>query len=72
MRERRSVFLAAGVLVAVILAGCTTKTQPQTGSTPEKGAPASATANGESPTSDLKQQRVTLYVEGMTKVLGIT
>jgi hypothetical protein len=72
MREQRTVLLAAGVVIAVILAGCTTKTQPQTGSAPQKEAPKSATANGESSTSAVKEQRVTLYVEGMTKVLGIT
>src|SRR5262249_7788410 len=71
MPERRAVLLAASVVVAVILAGCTTKTQPQTGSAPQKEAPASATANGESSTP-AKEQRVTLYVEGMTKVQGIT
>lgn len=71
MRQRRTVLLAAGVVIAVILAGCTTKTQPQTGSAPQKEASASVTANGESSTL-AKEQRLTLYVEGMTKVQGIT
>jgi hypothetical protein len=71
MLQRRTVLITAGVVVAVVLAGCTTKTQPQTGSAPQKEAPASVTANGESPNL-AKEQRVTLYVEGMTKVQGIT
>lgn len=71
MRERRTVLLAASVVIAVILAGCTTKTQPQTGGAPQKEAPASVTANSESSTL-AKEQQVTLHVEGMTKVQGIT
>jgi hypothetical protein len=71
MREQRTVLLAAGVVIAVILAGCTTKTPPQTGSAPQKEAPASVTANGES-TTLAQGQQVTLYVEGMTKIQGIT
>jgi hypothetical protein len=59
-----------GVLVP-LLAGCTTKTQPQADSAPQKKAPPSVTAKGES-SSSAKEQRVTLYVEGMTKVQGIT
>ena len=71
MPKRRTVLLAAGFFVTVILAGCITKTQPQTGSAPQKEASASVLANGESPNS-AKEQRVTLHVEGMTKVQGIT
>jgi hypothetical protein len=71
MRERKTVLLAAGVVSAVLLAGCTTNTQPQTGSALQKEATASVTANGESSTV-AKEQQVTLHVEGMTKALGIT
>jgi hypothetical protein len=66
MPERRTVLLAAGVV-----AGCTTKTQPQTASAPEKEV-SSPNATKGGPSSTPKEQRVTLYVEGMTKVQGIT
>jgi hypothetical protein len=72
MGERTTVLLAAGVVITVILVGCTTKPRPQTGSAPEKGAPSSATATGDSSTPAVKEQRITLYVVGMTKILGIT
>jgi|GEM_PF-5243580 len=71
MPERRTVLLAAGVVVAVVLAGCTTKTQPQTASAPEKEVSSLSATKGE-PLTSARQQRVTLYVEGMTKVQGIT
>jgi ABC-type phosphate transport system substrate-binding protein len=64
------VTLALG-LSALLLVGCTTKTQPQADSAPQKGASSSVAAKGKS-ASAAKEQRVTLYVEGMTKVQGIT
>jgi hypothetical protein len=70
MRDRRTVLLAAGVL-ALLVAGCTTKTQPQMESRPQTEVSSSDAAKGESLTS-ANRQRVTLYVEGMTKVQGIT
>jgi hypothetical protein len=71
MRERKTVLLSSGVMLSVILVGCTMKTQPQTGSAPQEKAPPSVPAIGE-PSTHAKEQRVMLYVEGMTKVQGIT
>ncbi len=70
MPERKTVLLAAGVFV-LFVASCTTKTQPQINTTPKEEASAPGTAKGE-PVSPAGKQRVTLYVEGMTKVQGIT
>jgi hypothetical protein len=70
MPKRRIVLLAAGVFV-LLVTGCTTKTQPQMDSTPKEEASVPDTAKGE-PLSPAGKQRVTLYVEGMTKVQGIT
>ncbi len=70
MRDRWTVLLSVGVF-ALLVAGCTTKTQPQTGSAPQKEAPASVAVNSESSTL-AREQRVTLHVEGMTKIQGIT
>jgi uncharacterized lipoprotein YajG len=70
MGERRTVLLAAGVMVS-LLAGCTRKAQPQKDSPPHKEVSSLLTEKGESSIST-KEQRVALYVEGMTKVQGIT
>ena len=72
MLERRALLLAAGAMVAGLLAGCTAKTEPQTDSAPQKETLAPGMANGESSSSAVKERRVTLHIEGMTKVLGIT
>jgi len=61
MRERRTVLFAAGVL-GLLLASCTTNSEPKTASSPEQSARR----------GDSKEGHVTLYVEGMTKVQGIT
>jgi uncharacterized lipoprotein YajG len=64
------VTLALGLAV-VLLAGCTTKTQPQADSASQTDASSSVTAKAKSPAAG-HDLRVTLYVEGMTKVQGIT
>ncbi len=61
--------LGAGVLVA-LLAGCSTKTPPQADNSPQNPSASPETTQG-GPSNPAKQ-RVTLYVEGMTKVQGIT
>jgi hypothetical protein len=61
MRERNTVLLAAGVL-GLLLAGCTANSEPKTASSPEQSARP----------GDTKEGQVTVYVEGMTKVQGIT
>ena len=61
MRKRRKVQLAAGVL-GLFLAGCTINSEPKDPSSPEE----------RSATKDAKEEQVTVYVEGMTKVQGIT
>jgi hypothetical protein len=61
MHDRRTVLLAVGVF-ALLIAGCTTNTVPKAASSREQdGKPRTA-----------QQDRVTVYVEGMTKVQGIT
>jgi hypothetical protein len=59
-----------GVLV-LLLAGCTTKSEPQGEAAPQQDKSSSVAARGES-SKAAGPQRVTLYVEGMTKVQGIT
>jgi copper chaperone CopZ/thioredoxin-related protein len=59
-----------GVLV-LLLAGCTTKPKPQGEAAPQQDAPPSVAGKGDS-SKAAGPQRVTLYVESMTKVQGIT
>ncbi len=68
MRDRRTVLLARGVF-ALLVASCTTKTQPQPDWMPQKGASVKTKDEFSTPA---RHQRVVLYVEGMTKIQGIT
>jgi hypothetical protein len=56
-------------LSALLVSGCSTKTQPQADSAPQTDA-SSVTAKGEFSRAG-QDRRVTLYVEGMAKIQGI-
>lgn len=58
-------------LGSMLLAGCTSKSKPQGETAPQRDASSSVPAKGKS-SKVAGPQRVTLYVEGMTKVQGIT
>jgi hypothetical protein len=70
MHDRTTLLLAVGLFILLVL-GCTTKTAPPTESMSQEKRSSPDTAKAKSLTSAAKQ-RVTLYVEGMTKVQGIT
>jgi hypothetical protein len=65
-----AVTLAATVL-GLWLSGCTSNTEPGTADAPKQRASVSSLRHGGA-ADGAREERVTVYVEGMTKLQGIT
>ncbi|MCI0459318.1 MAG: hypothetical protein L0Z62_20405 [Gemmataceae bacterium] len=70
MSEQMTLTLAATVL-GLLFSGCTSNTEPGTADAPKQGASVPLPRHGHVDTG-AREERVTVYVEGMTKLQGIT
>jgi hypothetical protein len=70
MPERMAMTLAATAL-GLVLTGCASNTEPETADAPKQGASVASSQHGEAK-AGAREERVTVYVEGMTKLQGIT
>jgi hypothetical protein len=70
MPEWMAVTLAATAL-GLVLTGCASNTEPETPGASKHGASVASSQHGEAK-AGVREERVTVYVEGMTKLRGIT